>query len=60
MPTKKPTKKAQATYSYEEYLDVFRPKPLPEHEPVRPVDPDEISKKLAEQAIKRVKQALSR
>jgi hypothetical protein len=56
MATKKVTKKGEKTYSYEEFLKVFYPKPKKEQEPI-PRDPKIFGSRLAEAALKKIKES---
>lgn len=56
MPTKKPTKKGEKAYTYEEFLKTFYPKRECEQEPT-PRDPKTFGSRVAEAALKKIKES---
>jgi hypothetical protein len=56
MPTRKAAKKGEKSYTYEEFLKTFYPKPKREQEPT-PRDPKIFGNRLAEAALKKIKES---
>ncbi len=55
-PKQKGAKKGEKSYSYEEFLKTFYPKPKGEHEPI-PRDPKIFGTRLAEAALKKIRES---